>query len=164
MSTSSTTDRTPPEGLLHVGRLARPHGVRGAMYVDLFSDHLARTSPGSRLWAAGRWFVIATAKKQADRWLVEFVGMKDRNESRLLSNSDLYGEPIEDPETLWVHEMIGSLVVGVDGTEHGICVAVIDNPAHPIIELDNGFLVPTPFVVAHDLGRITIDPPDGLFE
>ena len=134
------------------------------MYVDFFSDHLARTSPGSTLWAAGRWFVITTAKKQANRWLVEFVDMKDRNESQLLSNTDLYGEPIDDPETLWVHEMIGSLVVGVDGTEHGTCVAVIDNPAHPIIELDSGFLVPTPFVVAHDFGRITIDPPDGLFE
>ncbi len=134
------------------------------MYVDFFSDHDARTSPGSRLWAAGRWFVIATSKKQADRWLVQFVDMKDRNESQLLSNIDLYGEPIDDPETLWVHEMIGSRVVGVDGTEHGTCVAVIDNPAHPIIELDNGFLVPTPFVVAHENGRITIDPPEGLFE
>ena len=116
------------------------------------------------MWAAGRWFEIATAKKQADRWLVEFVDMKDRNESQLLSNTDLYGEPIDDPETLWVHEMIGSLVVGVDGTEHGTCVAVIDNPAHPLIELDTGFLVPTPFVVAHENGHIMIDPPDGLFE
>ena len=56
------------------------------------------------------------------------------------------------------------LVVGVDGTVHGTCVAVIDNPAHPILELDSGALVPSVFVVSHDSGVVTIDPPEGLFD
>ncbi|MHB1090160.1 MAG: ribosome maturation factor RimM [Ilumatobacteraceae bacterium] len=164
MSTSSTTERLPPAGLLHVGRLARPHGVRGAMYVHLYSDHPDRSAPGARLWAAGEWYVIATSKKQADRWLIEFVDLVDRNDAQRLVNQDLYGEPIQDPSVLWVHEMIGSEVVGIDGVHYGTCVGVIDNPAHPIIELDTGGLVPVPFVVSHADGRITIDPPQGLFD
>lgn len=134
------------------------------MYVDLSTDHPDRSAPGARLWAAGQWFVIAKSKKQSDRWLVEFVGLVNRNDAQLLANQDLYGEPIDDPAVSHKHEMIGSEVVGVNGATYGICVSVIDNPAHLIIELDNGGLVPVPFVVSHGGGRITIDPPDGLFD
>lgn len=134
------------------------------MYADLFSDHPDRSAPGARLWVAGEWRVIATSKKQVDRWLIEFVGLVDRNEAQRLANQDLFGEPIHDPSVLWVHEMIGSAVVGLDGSTYGTCVSVIDNPAHPIIELDTGGLVPMPFVVSHMDGRITIDPPEGLFD
>lgn len=134
------------------------------MYVHLYSDHPVRSAPGARLWAAGAWYIIATSKKQADRWLIEFVGLVDRNDAQRLINQDLYGEPIHDPSILWVHEMIGSEVVGIDGTQYGACVSVSDNPAHPIIELDTGGLVPVPFVVSHVDGRITIDPPPGLFD
>ena len=164
MSTSSTTERLPPEGLLHVGRFARAHGVRGALYVQLFSDHPNRHAPGARLWALGGWYVIAAAKKQQDRWLINFDGLTDRNAAQRLANQDVYGEPIDDPAVLWVHDMVGSQVVGVNGEQFGTCVSVIDNPAHPLIELDNGNLVPVPFVVSHGNGRITIDPPTGLFE
>lgn len=134
------------------------------MYVDLFTDHPDRSAPGARLWALDQWYVITKSKKSTDRWLMEFAGLVDRNEAARLANQDLYGEPIHDPSVLWVHEMIGSEVVGVNGAPYGICVSVIDNPAHLIIELDNGGLVPVPFVVSHADGRITIDPPEGLFD
>jgi 16S rRNA processing protein RimM len=134
------------------------------MYAHLYADHPARSAPGARLWAAGKWYEVASSKKQESRWLIEFVGLSDRNVAQRLSNQDLYGEPIEDSSILWVHELVGCVVLGVDGTQFGICVSVIDNPAHPIIELDTGGLVPVPFVVSHQDGRITIDPPAGLFE
>ena len=58
----------------------------------------------------------------------------------------------------------GSVVTDASGTQFGTCVGVIDNPAHPIMELDNGFLVPTPFIVSNENGRIVIDAPEGLFD
>ena len=134
------------------------------MYVHLYSDHPVRSAIGARLWAAGKWYEIASSKKQSDRWLIEFVGLDDRNVAQRLANQDLYGEPIQDSSILWVHEMIGSVVVGIDGKKYGVCVSVIDNPAHPIIELDTGGLVPVPFVASHVDGLITIDPPQGLFD
>ena len=164
MSTSSTTDQQPPTGLLHVGRIGRPHGVRGAMYVDFFSSHPQRTSPKSKLWVAGTWYEIATAKPQGERWLLSFAGMDDRNIAERLTNSDVYGEAIDDPSVVWVHQLVGSVVMDASGTEFGTCVGVIDNPAHPIMELDNGFLVPTPFIVSNENGQVVIDAPEGLFD
>ena len=71
---------------------------------------------------------------------------------------------IEDDDALWVHELIGARVVEAAGTDRGVCVAVIDNPAHDLLELASGALVPVPFVVSFADGVITIDPPDGLFD
>jgi ribosomal 30S subunit maturation factor RimM len=134
------------------------------MYLDLFSDHPLRTGKGQKLWAAGTWYEIATSKKSTDRWLMYFVGVTDRNIVERLTNSDVYGEPIDDPSVVWVHELVGSVVVDTAGNNLGTCTGVIDNPAHPIMELDNGFLVPTPFIVSNENGQIEIDAPEGLFD
>jgi 16S rRNA processing protein RimM len=40
----------------------------------------------------------------------------------------------------------------------------VANPASDLLELDSGALVPIVFVVDHAEGRVTIDPPDGLFD
>ena len=134
------------------------------MYLDLFSDHPLRTGKGQKLWAAGTWYEIATSKKSTDRWLMYFVGVTDRNVVERLTNSDVYGEPIDDPSVVWVHELVGSVVVDTAGNNLGTCTGVIDNPAHPIMELDNGFLVPTPFIVSNENGQVEIDAPEGLFD
>ena len=60
--------------------------------------------------------------------------------------------------------MVGAPVIERDGTPRGRCVAVVANPAHDLLELDSGALVPVTFVVEMVDGTITIEPPDGLFE
>ena len=76
----------------------------------------------------------------------------------------LFAEPIDDPDVLWVHQLIGTDVVETDGTGRGRCVAVVDNPASDLLELDSGALVPMTFVTSVDAGVVTIDPPEGLFD
>lgn len=95
---------------------------------------------------------------------MSFAGMDDRNIAERLTNSDVYGEAIDDPSVVWVHQLVGSVVMDASGTQFGTCVGVIDNPAHPIMELDNGFLVPTPFIVSNENGQVVIDAPEGLFD
>lgn len=152
-----------PDGLLEVGRIGKAHGVKGELYVDLSTDRTERVAVGARLFA-GRWLVVRAARRSTDRWLVHFDGVDDRNAADRLVNATLHAEPLHDPDELWVHELIGSAVVDVDGTERGRCVAVVDNPAHDLLELDSGSLVPVTFLVSFEPGRITIDPPDGLFD
>ncbi len=98
------------------------------------------------------------------RIIARFDGIDDRTEAERWTNVALFAAPIDDPSALWVHEMIGLAVVDRDGTERGICVAVLDNPASELIELDTGDLVPATFVTAISDGVIGIDAPPGLFE
>ena len=77
----------------------------------------------------------------------------------------LRAEPVDDPDELWVHDLIGAEVVTVDGdVAWAAASAVVANPASDLLELDAGALVPVAFVVDHAPGRVTIDPPEGLFD
>ena len=155
------------DALREVGRIGRAHGVQGELYVTLITDRVERLASGARLLAGAQWLTVAEARLQQQRWLVRFVGVDDRTTAEKLTNSVLHAEPIDvdgDDDALWVHELIGSRVVDQHGVDRGTCVAVIDNPAHDILELESGALVPVIFVVTCVDGVATIDPPEGLFD
>ena len=152
------------DGLLEVGRIGRAHGVRGDVLVLLSTDRLERVAVGSRLRAGDRWLTVAAASRSNDRWRVHFEGIDDRTTAEAMAGTVLRAEPIDDPDVLWVHHLIGAEVVELDGTGRGRCVAVLDNPAADLLELESGALVPVTFVVSAADGVITVDPPDGLFD
>ena len=91
-------------------------------------------------------------------------GVDDRNDAEKLTNKFLYAEPISDDDALWVHQLIGSTVVDVDGDTWGRCIGVLNNPAHDILEIEGGLLVPVPFVESCDGATTVIRPPAGLRE
>lgn len=152
------------DGRLIVGRIGRPHGVRGEVYVSLLTDREDRLAVGARLGTPdGGEVVVAASRPSNGRWLVTFEGF-DRTRAERMTNTELLADPVDDPDALWVHDLIDSRVVEVDGTERGRCVAVVANPAADLLELDTGALVPVTFVVGFVDGVVTIDPPEGLFD
>lgn len=155
---------TRPSGLLEIGYIRRAHGVGGEVSVELVSDRLERVEPGARWYARDGWLTVAAARRHQDRWLVEVDQIGDRLAAQRYTNTPIYAEPLEDPDALWVHELIGAHVVEVSGRTRGRCVSVVANPASDLLELEDGALVPVVFVVSHHDGRIEIDPPVGLFD
>ncbi len=67
-------------------------------------------------------------------------------------------------DSLWVHELVGVLVVDTGGSELGTVTAVEANPAHDLLVLDGGALVPVTFIVERSEGRVIVDVPDGLLD
>lgn len=136
------------------------------MFVSFTSDVESRRSVGARLWttadASGDALVIASVRAQGDRHVVHFEGVESREAAALLTNRLLHAEPVEDSDALWVHQLIGSMVTDRTGAQWGRCVAVVQNPAHDLLELADGVLVPMPFVVETDGATTVIDPPEGL--
>jgi 16S rRNA processing protein RimM len=151
--------------LREVGRTGRPHGVRGDIYIDLITDREERLAVGARLQIGGSWYTVASAKRAGQRWLVHFEEVADRTVAEGLVSKPLMAEPLEPTsDGLYVHDLIGSTVVDTAGAELGTCVSVLANPAHDILELDGGGLVPVVFVVSAEPGRVVVDPPAGLFD
>jgi 16S rRNA processing protein RimM len=153
-----------PDRLLEVGRIGRAHGIAGDVWVELTTDRTERVAVGSRLWDGTQWRTVTASSLANGRWRVHFEGIDDRNAAEAMARRVLSAEPIEDPDVMWVHDLIGAEVVEADGTGRGRCVAVVDNPASDLLELDSGALVPVRFVTSVDGGVITIDPPEGLFD
>jgi 16S rRNA processing protein RimM len=140
--------------------------VSGDVLVALTSDRVSRLDPGSVLTTGRGDLTVVSSSRHHDRWIVHFEGLTDRDQADTWRGTLLSAEPVDDDDddTLWVHELIGEVVALSDGTEVGTVAAVEPNPASDLLVLDGGALVPLVFVTSREAGRITIDPPEGLFD
>jgi len=177
--------------LLEVGRIARPHGLAGEVVVALTTNRTERLAPGAELTcyhvaascASGppyppstpdargprshssvRKLEVRSSRPFQGRYLVEFEGVHTREAADELRGVLLVAVAVEDPEALFVHDLVGSEVVEVDGTQHGTVVAVQANPASDLLVMEDGNLVPLRFVVGCEDRRLVVDVPAGLFE
>lgn len=151
--------------LLDVGRITKAHGLRGEVVVVLTSDRDERVAAGSVLDTDRGPLTVLASRPHQDRWIVSFRGVTGREDAEALRGLVLRAEPIDDPDVMWVHEVIGCTVRTVDGVERGVVESVLDNPAADLLVLDTGALVPVVFVESGpDGGVIVVDTPDGLFE
>lgn len=150
--------------LLEVGRIGRAHGLRGEVVVSLTTDRLERVAPGAVLVTDAGELEVQASRPHQGRWIVAFAGQASREDADRLRGLVLRAEAVDDPAEMWVHDLVGAEVVTVDGDIVGRCTGVVANPAADLLELDSGALVPVVFVVDHTPGRVTIDPPEGLFD
>ena len=154
--------------LLEVGRVVKPHGVRGEVIVDLVSNRPEqRLASGAVLSTDARGDLeVVDARPHQGRWIVRFVGVDDRNAAESLRGLVLSAAPLDEKDqgTLWVHELIGSTVVDLAGRSWGAVEAVDANPASDLLVLPGGRLVPLTFVVEAGEGNVVIDPPAGLLD
>ena len=113
---------------------------------------------------------MAAARRHQQRWLLRFEGIDDRDAAAALTGATLYASPLPpDGDELWVHELVGAIVTDATGRTLGVVASVEANPAHDLLVLDTGPLVPVTFVIEHgDDGeggrRVVVDVPDGLLE
>jgi len=159
---------TPGDRLV-VGRVGRAHGLRGEVAVTFSSNRPERSRPGAVLFSGDRELVVAASRPHQGRVLIHFAGVEDRTSAEALLGVELTAAPLSDEveldeRELWVHEVVGAEVLDRAGAAVGRVVAVEANPAHDLLVLDGGALVPMVFVVEQREGVVVIDPPDGLFD
>lgn len=150
--------------LLEVGRVLKAHGIKGEVIVRLTTDREERVAPGAVLQGPDGPLEVLRSSPHKGDWIVAFAGVADRSTAESMRGAVLRAEPLDDPHALWVHELIGADLVGVDGAVHGRVVSVVSNPASDLLELDSGALVPIDFVVGTEPGRVLADVPEGLFD
>ncbi len=154
--------------LAEVGRLGRAHGLKGELFLRPLSDIPERFVIGSRLeLAGGHELVIDRIRPHDHGYLVGFAGLSSRNDAEDLAGSPLYGRPLELPGVTLVSDLIGSQLVDQHGIDHGVVVAVEENPASELMVLGSGQLVPTIFITRFEPGaasRVEVEVPDGLFD
>lgn len=150
--------------MLEVGKIAKAHGLRGEVIVELFTNREERVAKGAELVSGERTLVVQRSQPHQHRWIVKFEGIDSRESAEGLHGLVLSAEPIEDPEALWVHEMLKSTVVDAQGVDRGAITNIVANPAGDLIETSQGHLIPLRFVIANEDGKVTVDPPEGLFD
>ncbi len=162
--------------LLEVGYVGKAHGLKGEVVVHLTTDRIEeRTAPGAVFVVAGEASVAAgqpelvvrsarlqQRKATQELWVMGFEGVTGREAAEALRSTVLSAEPIEDPDAVFAHDVIGCRLVDQHGTDHGEIVALVANPASDLLELADGRLVPLAFLESADDQTVHVDVPDGL--
>ncbi|HEX8762088.1 MAG TPA: ribosome maturation factor RimM [Pseudonocardiaceae bacterium] len=161
-----------------VGRIGRPHGVRGEVTVQVRTDSPEqRFTVGAQLGVgAGRTLTVDAVRPHAGNLLVRFAGVADRAAAAELRGVLLTVDTVElpaldDPDEFYDHQLEGLAAVGSDGAQLGTVREVVHTPASDllVVETDRGEAL-VPFVraivpeVDLSAGRVVLDPPAGLLD
>ena len=179
--------REPGPDEVVVGRVGRPHGVRGEVSVEPRTDEPDRRfavgstllvrRPGAGPAPAYDVVTVASARWHQDRLLVRFEELGDRTtaeEARglVLATTVDPDERPEDPEEFYDHQLVGLAVVTTDGRDVGTLAEVLHHGAQDLLvvrrEGREDALVPfvSALVPEVDLtaGRIVVEDRPGLLE
>jgi 16S rRNA processing protein RimM len=169
---------------LVVGRVGRPHGLRGEVTVEV------RTDDPERRFAAGTVLATEPAARgpltilishwHSGRLLVAFAGCDDRTaaeelrDTLLVVDSSELDEPA-DPDEFHDYQLIGLDAWTVAGEQVGVVADVLHHGQDLLVirpardRADRGQIL-VPFVAALvpevdvAAGRLVINPPDGLLD
>lgn len=161
--------------MLLAGKIGKPHGLGGDVYVEQISDDPRRFEPGSRLiHEDGRELLVARARPHRDRFLVTFEGYRSREEAEGLRGALFV--PDEEVRSLgedeyWPDDLIGCTVLDPDGGRLGEVTGISLGAAQDLLEVltEKGErLVPLVKEIVTDVDvtarRVAIDPPEGLLD
>jgi 16S rRNA processing protein RimM len=176
MTTEGSTTRM-------VGRVAKPHGIRGELMIDVSTDSVdVRFAVGSVLFVTprdgvARTMTVTAARPHAGRLLVHLDGVPDRDTAEAMRGAVLTADvtelpPIADPDEFYDHELEGLPVVTVDGTAVGTVREVAHGAGGELLVIDRegGGEALVPFVrqIVPEVDvpgrRIVLDPPPGLLD
>ena len=183
-SLSRVSDQQQGDIEVLVGRVGKPHGIRGEVTLDVRTDEPDRRfAPGTTIRAeapAGADRRPSTLTVTRARWhqgtlLVTFEELADRNAAETVRGTLLYAtlgrdEVPEDPDEYYDHQLIGLAVVDLDGTPLGEVKAVVHGSAQDLLTVrtPDGRDTLVPFVSALvpevDLGagRVVVADRPGL--
>ncbi|OLT21382.1 ribosome maturation factor RimM [Actinomadura sp. CNU-125] len=162
-----------------VGRVGRPHGIRGEVTLDVRTDDPeARFAAGTEIAtdpASAGPLTVERTRWHSGRLLMRFAGVSDRDAAEELRGVWLVVDsadipPSADPDEFHDHELIGLAVVTTDGADIGRVTDVLHHGQDLLVVRGPGGERLVPFVAALvpevDVpgGRLVIDPPPGLLD
>ena len=164
-----------------VGRVARPHGLRGHVIVNPETDFVEeRFRAGAVVWTRPKTgsderLTISSARVQNGRPVIGFEGF-----SRIEDVERLAGLELRVPEdTLqpldegryYEHQLIGCIVSTVSGSTVGVVTRIEGGTGSSRLVVDGArgeVLIPLAVDICVEIDvdakRIRIDPPEGLLE
>jgi 16S rRNA processing protein RimM len=169
-----------------VGRIGRPHGIRGEVVIGVRTDEPdLRFAVGAIVDAAssgdeaadvpGQRLTVASARWHSGQLLVSFAGITDRTAASELTGSWLSVDSSQlpdtgDPDEFRDHELIGLNVRTADGEPVGVVTDVLHYGQDLLVvrRAEGECLVPFVKAIVPEVdiaaGLVVIDPPPGLLD
>ncbi len=110
-----------------VGRVLAPHGLRGELKVQSFSDFPQRFDPGATLWLDGRPLTVERSRWQGKGLVLKLEGTDSREAAEALRGRELQAPLIEDlgEDTYYRDDLIGLKVLDGEGAALGTLAEIL---------------------------------------
>ncbi len=171
---------SPGAQYLLVGRVSKPHGIRGELKIVCFSGDPAGFIKYKRLVLTSDnneplgTYSVTRSRVQGEQVVVQLAGIDDRNGAEDIAGSHVWLDkkdllPLALDEYYW-HEMEGTLVVTDTGRQLGRVASIFNTGVHDILVVkgDGEYLIPIDkdVIVDHDKekGILTVSLLPGLLE
>jgi 16S rRNA processing protein RimM len=168
------------DDMVLVGRIARPHGVRGQVIVNPETDFVEeRFASGATMWTRSErgdeTLTIASARVQNGRPVIGFEGFSSIEAVERLAGLELR-VPESTLQTLgegvyYQHQLVGCAVEHVGGERIGEVTRVDGGSGGSLLAVGNArgeILIPLARHICVEIDvaarRIRVDPPEGLLE
>jgi 16S rRNA processing protein RimM len=171
---------TGTEDRVVIGRIVKPHGLKGEVVVEVLTDFPGRFSEGLRVRLSGgaheaRELHIVAARPHHDRVLLTFEGISDVSMTETLRNAELSVSAQDisprPPGYVYHWELEGAVAVDASGRELGRVTGLVDAAGRPLLVLatprgEREVPFTAPIVVSVDVAskRVVLDPPPGLLD
>ncbi|HKI85374.1 MAG TPA: ribosome maturation factor RimM [Thermoanaerobaculia bacterium] len=179
-SKSSKTEEPPDNDLVLVGRVVRPHGVRGEVLVQPWSDVPGRFAPGASLTltpahGGRRTLRVATVRSHSHGAILRFEGVADRDAAEGLKGGELAVPraivPRPPAGSFYYFELVGCACRDRRAGELGRVSDLVEDGGGLLLAItDEKRTLLVPFVASYlanvdvDARKIELDLPDGLIE
>ena len=163
--------------LVVVGRIGKPQGVKGEVTVEVRTDDPDdRFADGAVLTTETGTLTVESSRYQGKYLVVAFEGVHDRNAAEVLRDTLVHVDrnqlpELEGEDDFYDTQLVGLSAVLVDGTPLGTVEDVLHLPGGDVLSVksdDREVLVPfvKAIVPTVDLavGRLVVDPPEGLLD
>ncbi len=165
------------EDFLLVGRIARPHGIRGQVIVNPETDFMEDRFRTGQILKVGspdraRDYEILEVRFHQGRPIVRLAGVDTMDDAAALAGTDLWLPeaelaPLPDG-TFYRHELIGCEVRDVAGTVLGRVTGVEGSLDRSYLVIEGHMMIPlvSGICVGVDIRarRVIVDPPEGLVD
>lgn len=169
-----------PEDRVVIGRVVKPHGLKGEVVVEVLTSFPGRFFEGLKVHLSGAGIAsregrISGVRSQHDRLLITFEGISDVDAAETLRNAELSVSTADvaprPPGFVYHWEIEGAEVFDERGSRLGRVAELQDAAGRPllVVETPQGLRdVPFahPIVVTVDMAgkRIVLAPPLGLLD
>ncbi len=171
---------TAPDDRVVIGRVVKPHGLKGEVVVEVLTDFPERFLEGLRVRLSSdahetREVRIAAVRPHHGRVLLTFEGISDASAAETLRNAELSVSAADvaprPPGYVYHWDIEGAAAVDVEGRPLGRVAALTDAGGRPLLVLETprgtrDVPFAHPIVLSVDVAgkRVVLDPPPGLLD
>ena len=125
--------------LVSIGRVGKPHGLKGAFFVERPSEDPGRFALGASILVNGVAAAVAESKLSGGRPVIRLDREVERGAELQIPRSQL---PQLPTDTFYAFELVGLEVEEDGGRTLGRVREVVSGVANDVLELDSGLALP----------------------